>query len=365
MKYTLTAIALLLCLSGFSQPNGKNILMEYITSAGCPGCAWGNYVRDSVLQYQDNAIFVAIHRADVNHPDSMGCADADSVLSEYLWAHPTSMVDRILWDDFPRVSLTSNQWDTKIALRNQDPVVATVGGTTVYDSATRNLSVTVNGFILWNREHDIRVNAYIVEDSVNGNGVGFDQLNGNNNSPTSPLFGLGDPIPNYYHRYVLRDMLAGHHGLAGVIPNPVSSGSPFSHTFTTTLNPNWNADKVYVVVVVQRHDPDPLKREIYNCNRIELNSSVLASSEEPSQLLPENPRFELYPNPVLEEATLKMIEFDEWNIEMLDMTGRVLKRYRLLGDQLRINTSQLSGGSYTLKISRDKSAPHTIRFLVR
>lgn len=363
MKYTLTAIALLLSLSCFSQPNGKNVLMEYITSAGCPGCAWGNYVRDSILPGQPNAIFVAIHRADQNHPDSMGCAAADSVLSEYLWAHPTSMVDRILWDDFPKVSLTSNQWNTKIDLRNQDPVVATVGGTTVYDSLTRSLEVTVNGFVLWNREQDIRVNAYIVEDSVTGNGVGYDQLNGNNNSPTSPLFGLGDPIPNYYHRYVLRDMLGGHHGLAGVIPNPVSSGSPFTHTFTTTLNPNWNHEKVYVVVVVQRHDPDPLKREIYNCNRIELNSSVLAYSEEQTPYIGVK-SIQMYPNPVRGEATLEMPYFDGYNIQMLDMTGRLLKRYRLDGDRIKINTSTLASGNYMLKITRDGSFPHTIRFLV-
>lgn len=364
MKYTLTAIALLLCLSGYSQPNGKNILMEYITSAGCPGCAWGNYVRDSVLLGQPNAIFVAIHRSDQNHPDEMGCPDADSVLSEYLWAHPTSMVDRILWDDFPKVSLTSNQWDTKINLRNQDPVVATVGGTTVYDSLTRNLEVTVNGFILWNREQDIRVNAYIVEDSVNGVGLGYDQLNGNNNSPTSPLFGLGDPITNYYHRYVLRDMLGGHHGLGGVIPNPVTSGSPFTHTFNTTLDSDWDHKKVSVVVVVQRHDPDPMKREIYNCNRLNLNSSVLATVGEYSPII-DTKSYRLFPNPVMGQATLEMPYFDGYNIEMLDMTGRLLKRYRLDGDRMSINTSPLASGSYILKITRDGSAPYVLRFLVR
>jgi hypothetical protein len=364
MKQLFTALILLSAISLQAQPNGKAVLMEKITSAGCPGCAYGGYIMDSVLNTYSNVYSVAIHRADNAHPDSMACADGDSILAEYLWAHPTAMVDRVLWSDFPRVSLTTSQWFSKIDLRLQEPVVATVGGTTTYDSTTRSLSVTVNGFILWNRETDIRVNAYIVEDSVTGIGPGYDQLNGNNNSPGSPTYGLGDPIVGYIHRNVLRDMLGGHHGEAGVVPNPVSAGTPFSHTFTTTLDSDWDTEKMHVLVLVQRHDPDPDKREIYNVNKIPLNGSVLADLD-PSLASPLSARFQLraFPNPSADQIRVQFPENGNWTLSLRGLTGQVLERYRVQGDELFIRKGKLTPGIYFLESTHEDGPPMKLKLV--
>ncbi|MEM6269443.1 MAG: Omp28-related outer membrane protein [Bacteroidota bacterium] len=363
MKQLLFVTVLLLAaFTAHTQPNGKAVLVEKITSAGCPGCAWGGYMLDSLQDNFSNVYTVAIHRADNAHPDSMASADGDAILSEYLWAHPTAMVDRVLWSDFPRIPLTTSQWFAKVTQRFQDPVAATVGATTQYNAQTRSLSVTVNGFVLWDMGLDLRVNAYIVEDSVTGMGPGYDQLNGNNNSPTSPLFGLGNPIVGYVHRNVLRDMLGGPLGQDGVIPNPVTAGSSFSHTFTTTLDADWNADNIHVLVLVQKHNPDFEQRQIFNVNRVELNGSVLASTlEQNSQPLTRT--FTLGPNPAGQTSRLLLPDYDEWRIDLIGTTGEVHRRYRVLGEELTIDRGNLSDGMYLLRIRRPQYRDKIMRIV--
>ena len=78
------------------------------------------------------------------------------------------------------------------------------------------------------------------ERTVSGVGLGWDQLNGQNNNVGHPNYGLGDPIVGYTHHWVLRDMLGGHHGEPGTVATPAVPGDYFTHTFTTTLDPRWD-----------------------------------------------------------------------------------------------------------------------------
>ncbi|MEM7039930.1 MAG: hypothetical protein AAF570_23355, partial [Bacteroidota bacterium] len=91
-----------------AQPNGKKILLEKITSIGCPGCPWGGYLLDSFLQTDTNVIVVSIHRHDQWHIDSLASPDGDAILDDYMFAHPTLMVDRVKFPDQPRVQLFTN-----------------------------------------------------------------------------------------------------------------------------------------------------------------------------------------------------------------------------------------------------------------
>ena len=350
MKTTLiSAFALLFSLCFLphmqAQAPGKRILLEKVTSAGCPGCPNGDLILESMLAADSNLIVVAIHRNDYWHTDSMKSPDGNAILSEYLWAHPTVMVDRIKWDDFSHVCLLSHMWQPKVDLRKNDPPRASIGAVSTYDPPSRTLNVQVNGVAIANLNNDYRLNAYLVESPVLGHGPGYDQLNGNNATPGSPLFGLGDTIPNYVHKWVLRDMLGGPLGEAATVPMPAPPGTPFSHTFSTTVDPRWDENNLTLVVLIQKHNPDPLEREILNAQVVPLNGSVLADI--PAGM--EATGFSIYPQPAGYAVNIELPAASSWTLDLMDVQGRIVSQSKFTGTSTQLERKGLPAGLYLLK----------------
>lgn len=334
-----------------SQTNGKTILVEKITSVGCPGCPWGGYILDSLEQEDPDIVAVALHVHDQWHVDSLRCEDGDSVLADYLWGHPTAMIDRVKFSDQNRVSIMSALWKTKIAQRKLDPLDVTIGASSTYDPNSRNLSVTVNGDVLWGLMGDVRVNLYVVEGPVVGMGLGYDQLNGYNNVSGHPLQGLGDPIVGYQHKWVLRDMLGGPWGETGVIPSPAPTGSQFAHTFTTTLDPKWDDTKIYLVGLVQRYNADKFERPILNAVKLGLNEDVLANAEEAVEAAGE---VAIYPQPMGMEAWVRIPNPEAEELRIYDLQGRLMRTEILGGGDIhRIAREDLVTGLYLVQLWGD------------
>jgi hypothetical protein len=270
------------------------------------------------------------------------------------------MADRYKWAQYPYVSMTTNVWSAMIADRKQVPMSISIGGSTSYDSITRALDVTLNGTALWELPFDVRLNAYIVESPVSGNGLGWDQLNGNNTTPGNPLNGLGDPILNYQHPRVLRDMLGGHHGQAGVLPQPVPAGHHYDHTFHTTLDPRWNANNVYVVILVQRHADDPEQREILNVAKIPLNAAVAAGTTPPALA-----DFQLWPNPSDGRFSLNMPSATQWTATCTDLQGKHLWTQTFVGKSADLGHTDLASGTYLLRLSAEGKSPMVRKIIVQ
>ena len=351
-KPILLALLLVFAFSNaHSQAFGKKILLEKITSAGCPGCPWGDYLIDSFIQLDTNLIPVAIHRSDFWHPDLMASPDGDSILDEYLWAHPTIMVDRYKWPQYAHVSNTINYWSTMIADRNQTPLVVSLGGSTVYNPATRQLDVTLNGLPLWELPYDVRTNVYVVESPVADTGLGYDQLNGYNNSPGNPLYQLGDPIVGYVHHWVLRDMLGGHHGLQS-LARPLPGGQAFQTQFSTVLDANWDENNVYVILIVQKHNADPDMREILNCAKLPLNASVAMGNE----AVQAHNALEIWPNPATDVLHVAFPSNDNWQLELRDLQGKLLQSLQISGKETALSTQEFAAGMYILNAKTDGKA---------
>lgn len=332
----------------WSQSNGKMVLVEKITSVGCPGCPWGGYILDSLEQDDPDLAVVALHVHDQWHIDSMRCDDGDSVLATFLWGHPTAMVDRIKFPDQNRVSLLSSQWKSKIAQRKLDPLDVTIGASSAYDVNSRNLTVTVNGDVLWGLMGDVRVNLYLVESPVSGTGLGWDQLNGYNNINGNPLQGLGDPIVGYQHKWVLRDMLGGPWGETGIIPNPAPTGSQFAHTFTTTLDPKWDDSKMYLIALVQRYNTDKFQRTVLNAVKLGLNESILANASEAIDYADE---IAIYPQPMVNEAWVRIPGHEAEELRIFDLQGRLMRTDALDGGDIhRIQRGVLESGLFLVQV---------------
>ncbi|GEM_PF-714916 len=65
-----------------------------------------------------------------------------------------------------------------------------------------------------NTTGDFRLMIYVSRNNVTGAGSGYDQANGSNNNPSSPLYNMGDPIANYIHNYVAYNMVTPVAGIS-------------------------------------------------------------------------------------------------------------------------------------------------------
>ncbi len=332
-------------LSTSAQPVGKKLLLEKITSAGCPGCPNGDLILQNYLAADSNLVPVAIHVNNAAHVDHMFSADGDAILADYLWAHPTLMVDRYKFPGIQYVAGTSGSWSAMINDRKQQPLIGTVGGSTTYTSGDRSLQVHLEGAILWDLSWDLRVNAYIVENGVTGTGLGYDQLNGNNTTQGHPLQGLGNPIVGYVHNWVLRDMLGGPQG-APAFPNPIPAGHLYSYDFTTALDSNIDASQAYIILVLQRYDALKEQREVLNVAKLGLNGAILAGVEMPAR----QPLALLWPNPATDRVHVQVGETADWTVTAFDLQGRKHMQTVFSGDESDLNTSSLAAGIYLLRL---------------
>ena len=87
---------------------------------------------------------------------------------------------------------------------------------------------------------------YLVE-----NGIIYQQTNYYNTDPTSPYFGLGNPIPNFEHNEVLRQ------SLSGIFGDNISATAAYevnTKNFTTTIPADYNANNLQIVAMVVSAD---------------------------------------------------------------------------------------------------------------
>lgn len=91
--------------------------------------------------------------------------------------------------------------------------------------------------------------AYLVQQSVQGTGTGYDQSNNDNTNPSSPFFGMGNPIANYAHRNVVRQLLTSIDGIS--IPSSyLVPGGHMIQSIGFDLNPSVSTSDAYIVTYV-------------------------------------------------------------------------------------------------------------------
>jgi hypothetical protein len=349
MKKLLTIFFILATTVAVAQTPQKKILMEKISSAGCGGCGYGDYIIDSLMQLNSNVIPVVIHWHNATHIDSLTSPDGDSILADYLAISPSAMFDRKKYSDLNWIATSFlDDWQYRIDERSLDPVAVNVDGVTSYNPATRELTVDVSGEFLITTAGDIRVNAYITENHLVGSGPGWDQDNSFHTWPGHPMEGMGHPMTNYHHNHVVRKMMGGHFGAAGIIPNPVNPNDTFAHTFQYTLDPEWNDNEIEVVVMVQMYHADSSRREILNARLLPVTGSPVSIDEV------EAAQFNIYPNPGTGIFQVQIENNGEPVLaEVFDLTGR------------KVTTQMCSGNATTpLDLSKNEKGIYTIRLLI-
>jgi hypothetical protein len=254
----------------------KHVVLEVHTGSWCGWCPDGTVRMDEVEESVANVITVAVHNGD-----GMDIPDGNTISGTFIGGYPSGTVDRFRFDGQSGVEVSRNSWLTRVNERAGHivPVEVSIVGST-FNEVTRELEVEVGAEFVGSAAGDLRLNCWVVEDSVTGSGSDYDQANYLNSDSGHPFFGAGNPIIGFEHNRVLRSMLGGPWGTAGIIPAMVAPGQTFSHIYTTTIPAGQNVAKMTVVGMVSAYNADVNRREIINAVEAPASPSIFADGFE-------------------------------------------------------------------------------------
>lgn len=247
----------------------KFVLVEEHTGAWCQYCPDGAVQLAAILAANNDVIGVAIHNAD-----GMDFGDGNTVANAFIGGFPSGTVDRYLFTGESEVGLNRGDWAARSVQRKANPSLVSLTATNSYNTTSRMLTVDVSAEFMADLTGNYRLNVYIVEDSITGTGNDYNQKNAFNNVTGHPYYQAGNPIIGYVHRDVVRYFMGGAWGLVGSIPTTIDALTPYDKTFTYTLPVGWNADRIHLVVVMQKYGTSSNDREVLNALKLELNNTA-------------------------------------------------------------------------------------------
>ncbi len=232
----------------------KNVLFEEAAGAWT---GWNPDGQQDIIQSVQpipHAIVMSWHNGDsMMVPGDPYCTGAG-----FIVGFPDGTIDRAMIGGSIQ---QSRPWESAVSTRTSLTPNFQVDMDCNYNPSTRVMYVTVSGKALAALTGNWSINAFICEDSIPSVGTGYSQRSYYNTTTTASngnpswYFGLGDPLPpaSYYHMDVVRAALASGGSIWGdpSFINP-PSGTTNSRSYSFTLPAGYNADKVFVVGVVQK-----------------------------------------------------------------------------------------------------------------
>jgi len=302
-------------ISVLSQIPSKRAILEDHTGAWCQFCPDGTVIAEQVISTYSDAIVIAVH-----NNDAMDIPEGNQISAEYITGYPGGTIDHFKFEGESAVELNRGNWSSRMGdrLAMTSPAAVSIESQS-WNSATREITVTVKADFYGTVSGDLRLNAYVVEDSVVGQGQGYDQINFYNTQSGHPFSGAGNPIVGFVHDHTLRAMLGGAWGSTNSgIPTTVNDGDSYTETFTHTLDAGHREGFIKLVAVLQQYDNDADNRPIWNSEQEDLE--ILASVD--GQL--EDAISSIYPNPFSDEAHIEfsLDQGAELNVEIFDLFGK-------------------------------------------
>ncbi len=269
-------VAVLFAVGTISSHAQKNRpLLEEYTGAWCGWCTDGEYTARVISQNNPDVIWVAVHNGD-----PMAIKEQDTLVSAFIQGFPSSTFDR---RPFSGAIATSDRtkWAGNINARLNAPCEATVTLTSTFDKATRKVTAHVDTKFLKAMTGDFGITLYVVEDDITGPSPDYDQhnyLTGRSGYETSPYYKEPGTIPNFHHRYVLREVKGGVWGEQGVITSNPGNGSTFSKDYTFNLNSKYAEANVSLVAFVSQFNSDKKNSPVINSDKVDLIAGTRVSA---------------------------------------------------------------------------------------
>lgn len=348
---------------GKAQFSIQKVIVEEFTGAWCGYCPEGADILDQILTNNQNAIGVSIHNGD-----AMTFPDGDAVAAFYNDGYPSAVVNR------ETGGLSRNVWASNVNSATQGAGNVTVSFDSLdWNPATREVYVRIKAQFTGPDNGDIRFNCFITEDHVTGSGSGYDQANYFNGTPGHNYYQAGNPIIGFDHRHVLRAMLGGPWGTAGIIPNTVVAFSTVeTHSYTYTLPPQYDENNIHLVALVQKFEGNgQTERPILNGEEMPL---ITATAVEDG--INGAPFMEIFPNPASQRATIafSLEESSNLKMEVLDAMGRqvltlasgymVNGAHTLYWDGRDATGQPVANGVYMIRLATERGQSTTKRLML-
>lgn len=353
LKFVTLVLTFLLPWLAFSQNGNKYILLEEFSTAQCGFCPDGDIVAAQLVKQYPRLIWVTHHAGFGT--DSMTANGSNTIANAFTTFAPGACIDRVdapipVYTIQPYIAISRQKWDSVCAAHYSDPAIANVNIINHYDSNSRILNCEIQStFLTVPKKGDIRVNLYLVEDSVVGFGHGYDQKSYFNTTPGHPLYGKGDTVIGYVHHRVVRAIPTTAWGLSGVVPATIQPGLTYSHSFTNISIPaKWKASNMEVVAFISYYNDTAKKRQVINSNHkklLEYNTGILINEVKNS--------CSIIPNPVSSFFSLNQIEGNGEikTVELMNPEGKVVEKW--VGSFTGNNTfsiKNLENGLYFYKV---------------
>jgi len=360
-KYLLILASLFLCAKLSVSQAVKHILLEEFSTAPCGFCPDGDLVAAQLIIDHPTVIWLT-HHAGFG-VDSMTVPESVPIANAFTTFAPGACIDRgdypiPVYTMPPYIAISRQKWDSVVVAHLNDPPVVDVSLTNNFDPVTRLFSCTVDAnFITSPPTGDLRLNLFLMEDSVVGFGPGYDQTNYYNTTVGHPYYGAGNPIVGYVHHHVLRKVVTGTWGMTGVIPNSPVQGTTYSHTFTNIPIPStWKEADMDVIAFVSYYNASANLRQVVNAGHKVLLDSSQTTGLSPT--LSKGERIMLYPNPASVRILIYAdLENENNKFTLTDFTGKIIEATELEKGKRNylLNVESLPNGIYFYRfISRNE-----------
>jgi len=227
-----------------------------------------------------------------------------------------------------------------------------ISNSSVWNSGTRELQVTVSATFDMAADNNWRLACVLTEDGVTGSSAdGYDQANayaGGGNGEMGGYELLPSPVPaaQMVYDHVARDIAPDWDGEPTSFPAVVNVGETHSVTFTFTLPAEWDENNMHVIGMLLDDNGG-----IDNAGKSTIFSNTGIGE------IDNNSTFRMYPNPA---KTVAFIEADFGNnsvvqIKLVDMAGKEVasRDYGVVaaGSKLPVNTASLEAGIYLVEVT--------------
>lgn len=317
---------------------GKVVVGEEGTGTWCPWCVRGTVFMDRFEDYGPYWAGIAVHNGD-----PMVVADYDAAVGALITGYPSALVDRL-----PAVDPSAMLPD--FLDRLVTPPTAIISNASVWNSSTRELTVTVTADFQAAANNNYKLACVITEDGVTGTGSGYDQANayaGGGNGVMGGFELLPSPVPasQMVYDHVARDIEPSFDGDPNSFPATVNAGEQHSVTFTFTLDAAWNEANIHIIGML-----------IAPNGTIDNAGKSMIGSDTGIEELAINETFRMYPNPssTVTYVAPNMKSDSDVEIVLMDMAGKVVsqKAYGVVapGTELPIITNAMEAGVYIVEL---------------
>ena len=325
----------------------KRVVLEEGTGSWCGWCPRGHVaMEDLTLAHPETFIGIAVHNGD---PMAFSEYDDNIGLSGY----PSCNVDRVLLD----VSVSTADFEDF-----HDQLVGRVSPAGVdveaaYDPNTGEVAIEATaGFRTQIDDLDMLMNVVILEDSVQGSGSGYNQVNYYSFQVNNiPLVGAGldwqaapDPVPasEMYYNHVARALIGGYNG-ENVFPASVEADQEVTQSYTYSVPASYNPEHMYAVAMLM----DAETGAILNAGKAKFD--LLSGTK--ADLVSE--KLDVFPNPATDAVTIAL-DLDgatDVNLSVFNAMGQTVAT-RYLGNlsgavTVPYNVADLPAGTYTFRLN--------------